>query len=77
MLTFCYPGLNKVTLVNQLSLLLIFKTTIGETWNAANVKSTKKLLAIHESAQTVGQTVIHTYLPELHSLKICERMNMW
>ena len=35
MLTFCYPGLNKVTLVNQLSLLLICKTAIGETWNAA------------------------------------------
>ena len=37
MLTFFYLGLNKVTLVNQLSLLLIFKTTIGETWNAAVV----------------------------------------
>ena len=35
MLPFCYPGLNKVTLVNQLSLLLICKTAIGETWNAA------------------------------------------
>ena len=38
MLTFCYLGLKKVTLVNQLSLLLIFKTTIGETWNAAIIK---------------------------------------
>ena len=37
MLTFCYLGLKKVTLVNQLSLLLIFKTTIGETWNAAYI----------------------------------------
>ena len=37
MLNFCYPGLNKVTLVNQLSLLLVCKTAIGETWNAANI----------------------------------------
>ena len=35
MLTFCYPGLNKVTLVSQLLLLLICKTAIGETWNTA------------------------------------------
>ena len=41
------------------------------------VKSTKKLLAIHESAKTDGHTVILLYLPELHSIKICERMSMW
>ena len=38
-LTFCYPWLINITFVNQLSLLLIFETAIGETWNEATLAS--------------------------------------
>ena len=61
MLTFCYPGLNKVTLVNQLSLLLIFKTTISETWNAATAFKIERcqtsIVQQHECYQVSSATV--------------------
>ena len=57
MLTFCYPGLNKVTLVNQLSLLLICKTAIGETWNAAKIG-------------TFNSSEIHGWIMQFQNFKI-------